>query len=333
MPFGIGVVGLDHWYTAFGVLDTCAASVETPLVAIAEEDPARRDEVAAKYTGAAVTADYGDLLARDDVELVAICAGTDRAPEIARRALAAGKHVVSVKPPARTLEELDGVIAAAEAAGRFYGSFEGMQRLHPKNELLRDLIAGGAIGTPLSYHQIGHGGLPSPWRGQPSGLVSWWTDPARVPGGAWLDHAIYAVDLARFVFGGEVGYAAGTIETRVREGLALEDYGASLMRLDRPGGAPPVTLICEDTWAANPGGGYHQALFLGTDGSIRPDGDGWAVKNAAGEAHHAAPASAFFRFDRLAALLAAGKTPPFGPVDARSNLSACIGVYTDAGRR
>ncbi len=331
MPFGIGMVGLDHWYTAFGVLDNCAASDATPLVAVAEPDAARREQIAAQYAGAQVTGDAAELFARNDVALIAICAATSEAPAYAKAALASGKHVISVKPPARTLAELDEVIAAAEAAGRFFGSFEGMQRLHPKAEVLRDLLAGGAIGTPLSYHQIGHGGLPSPWRGGASGDPSWWLDPAKVPGGAWLDHAIYAVDLARFVFGGEVGFATGTIETRVREGLALEDYGASLMRLDRTDG-PPVTLICEDTWAANPGGGFHQALILGTDGSIRAEGSEWVVKNAQGETRHAVPESKFFRFDLLAEALENGGTPPFGPSDARANLAACLAVYEAAGK-
>jgi len=333
MPFGIVVAGLDHWYTAFGVLDGCTASEKAPLVGIAEPDPARRAEVAAKYPNATVTEGLDALLTREDVALVAICASTDRAPALARAALQAGKHVVSVKPPARTLAELDEVLAEAERAGRFFGSFEGMQRLHPRTTLLRDLVQGGAIGTPVSYHQIGHGGLPAPWPGGASGAPSWWLDPERVPGGAWLDHAIYAVDLARFVFGGEITYAAGLIENRVYPDLGLEDYGAALMRL-RPNqaDAPAVSLIIEDTWAAKPGGGAHQALILGTEGSIRPENAGWAVTKNGETTHHEVPESRYFRFDLLADLLTRGEAAPFGPADARANLAACLAVYEAAAQ-
>ena len=334
MPLGIAVVGLDHWYTAFGALDTCAASEATPLVAVVEGDAARREEVRGKYAGVPLVTDsLAEALAREDVALVAICASTDQAPEIAKAALAAGKHVVSVKPPARTLAELDGVLAAADASGRFYGSFEGMQRLHPRTLILRDLIRDGAIGTPLSYHQIGHGGLPAPWPGGQSGAPSWWIDAAKVPGGAWLDHAIYAVDLARFVFGGEVTYATGLIENRVLTDLVgLEDYGAALLRLSPASGGANVSLLIEDTWAAKPGGGTHMGLILGSEGSIRAEGGGWSVTKGGQVTQHDVPESKFFCFDLLADLLERGETPPFGPADARANLAACLAVYEAAAR-
>lgn len=328
MAFGIAVVGLDHWYTAFGVADIAARSEIAPLVAVVEPRLTRLATAREKYAGVHVTDDAGEVFTRDDVQLVAICATTAQAPELAKRALAAGKHVVSVKPPARTLAELDEVIAAAEAAGRFYGSFEGMQRLHPKTVLLRDLIQGGAIGTPMSFHQVGHGGLPSPWPGETGD--SWWLHRENVPGGAWIDHAIYAVDLARFVFGGEVEWATGVIENRVHTNLDVEDYGLSLMRLRPNGGGPSVSLMFEDTWTAEPGGGAHRQQFLGSAGSLRADSNEWVQSKGGEETRHAVPTSPFFPLDALADLLQRGETPPFGPADARTNLAACLAVYENA---
>jgi predicted dehydrogenase len=331
MSFGIAVVGLDHWYTAFGVLDTAFASRGAPLVGVADPDGERRAGLREKYAGVLVTEEPDALYARNDVALVAITAPTVRAPEIAKRALAAGKHVLSVKPPARTLAELDGVIAAAERAGRFYGSFEGMQRLTPRVRMLRELIQSGAIGQAMSFYQQGHGGLPQPWPGQIG--PSWWLDADQVPGGAWIDHAIYAVDLARFVFAGEIDAAAGIIERRVHENLAVEDYGASLMRLAPAGGGAGVSLIFEDTWTAAPGGGAHQQRIFGTHGSIRPEGADWVVTANGQETRHAVPEGPFFDLEALAGLLQAGETPPFGPADARANLAACLRVYEAAGAR
>lgn len=329
MPFGIAVVGVDHWYTAFGVLDTAVASEVVPLVGVAEKNDARRATLREKYPDTLVTADEAELYNREDVSLVAICAPTVEAPGIAQRAIAAGKHVLSVKPPARTLAELDQVIAAAERVGVFYGSFEGMQRLSPRTILLRELVESGAIGTPMSFHQVGHGGLPAPWPGQTGD--SWWLHADQVPGGAWIDHAIYAVDLARFVFGGEVDFASGVIEKRVHTNLQLEDYGASLMRLRPTRSGASVTLIFEDTWTAGPGGGAHRQHFLGSAGSIRPEGSEWVLTKGGEETRHAIPAAPFFRLDALAELLMRGEAPPFGPADARANLAACLQVY-DAAR-
>lgn len=328
-PFGIAVVGLDHWYTAFGVLDTAAGSSIAPLIGLSDPSDTRRSEMQAKYP-VIVTNDADALIRRDDVDLVAICATTREAPGIAQQALAAGKHVVSVKPPARTLAELDAVIAAGERAGRFYGSFEGMQRLTPRVTLLRELIQSGAIGTPMAFHQVAHGGLPAPWPGRTGD--SWWLKRDNVPGGAWLDHAIYAVDLARFVFEGEITSAAGIIENRVHRELEVEDYGAALLRLAPDNGGPGVSLIFEDTWTAEPGGGTSRQQIIGTNGSLRPEGNDWVVTRGKNETRHPIGAAPFFRLDALADLLVGGQTPPFGPSDARANLAACLAVYEAAAR-
>jgi predicted dehydrogenase len=341
MAFGIAVIGLDHWYTAFGVLDIAAASETVTLVGVADPDPARLAGLSDKYPNAALTPDYHELLARSDVALVAICAPTDQAPAIARAALAAGKHVVSVKPPARTLAELDEVLALARSTRLFYGSFEGMQRLHPKSQRLRELIADGAIGQPVTYHQVGHGGLPSPWPGQPSGADSWWIRAAQVPGGAWLDHAIYAVDLARYIFDGEIELAtvSGLTDQLVHKSLGMEDYGAALMRLKSRGeSAASVTLFIEDTWAANgaKGGGAHSLDIIGTEGILRFDGktNAWIVsKTNADSVSHPVAASPFFVLDALADVVAAhgrGESTPFGAGDARANLEACLRFYETA---
>lgn len=330
MAFGVAVVGLSHWYTAFGVCETADASTSVQLVGICDPVAERQAWAREKHPSASVSASEDALLARDDVHLVAICAPTAAAPAIALKALAAGKHVLAVKPSARTLAELDTVIEAAEQAGRFFGSFEGLQRLNPRAQELRTLVRSGAIGTPLSFHQVGHGGLPSPWPGKASGAPSWWIDPEQVATGAWLDHAIYAIDQARYVFGGEVDHVAGVIGNRLHAELPLEDYGAALMRLQA--GTGPVTLVIEDTWSAAPGGGAHWLQILGTEGSVRPDGKDWVVTRHGKEERYPVPDAPFFHLDALAAALQSGEPLPFGPEDARANLAACLSFYANAAR-
>ena len=330
MPYGIAILGLDHWYTAFAALDQLTASTDTPLIGVSDPDPARRDALRARYPAATMVADAAELLARDDVRLVAICAATDLAPALAMDALAMGKDVVCVKPAARDLAELDGVLEAARAAGRFFGSFEGMQRLHPKARVARDLIQGGAIGTPLSFHQRGHGGLPAPWPGTTGD--SWWTDAARVPGGAWIDHALYAIDFARYVLGdGGIEVVGSRIENRIHPDLPVEDYGIVLLQLT-PARAdtPPVSLLLEDTWCAASGGGASRTEFLGTQGILRLDGADWVVTSGGSETRHSIPTAPFFDFTALAHALTTGAAPPFGPADARANLAVCLEAYARA---
>ena len=51
------------------------------------------------------------------------------------------------------------------------------------------------------------------------------------------------------------------------------------MRLLLSAGRPLVSLVFEDTWAADPsaGGGTSCQQITGTHGSLRPDGDAWVV--------------------------------------------------------
>jgi len=113
--FKIAICGLDHWYTALGVLDIAKKSESVTLVGIEESDPMRRAWLAEKHPDVALLEDG----AVSEADLVVICAPTGDAPEIAIRALEAGKHVLSVKPPAKTLAELDAVIAAAAKGLKF----------------------------------------------------------------------------------------------------------------------------------------------------------------------------------------------------------------------
>lgn len=326
MAFGIAVLGLDHWYTAFGVLDICSNSPETPLVSIYEPDAGRRAEVAAAYPEVFVTDSAEAALSAPGVELVAICARTGDAVSLSRQALLARKHVISVKPFARTADEANDLLSVAAKTDRFFGSFEGMQRLSPRAEKLKELIEADAIGQVVAFHQVGHGPLPAPWRGAKNGGASWWLDADQVPGGAWIDHAIYAIDLARFALDGEVTQATGVLDNRVHKNLAVEDYGAAILNLKRRNGAD-VTLYITDTWCAEPGTGYSEYRFLGTEGTITAGGNTWVVQTKTGTTRHDLETGKYFRFDKLATLLQDKRKPPFGSHDAEANLAACLRIY------
>jgi predicted dehydrogenase len=327
-PFSVAVIGLDHWYTALPTLDILAKSENIELAAVCETDQSRWPDVTKRAPNVTLTADPEAIFTNANIALVLICTDTTQAPNLAIRALNAGKHVVSVKPCASSLAELDEVLAVAKTNNKFFGSFEGMQRLHPKATLLKEIIQSGAIGTPLSFYQLGHGGLASPWPGQPGGSPSWWIDKQRSPMGAWADHAIYAVDLARFVFGADasepIKLLGATIANRLHSNLAHEDYGVALMQLGN------VNLIIEDTWAVDSaagGVGMHRMHVMGTKGNILAEGSTWVVSNGEGKTVHNIPDVPFFNYEALVAHLQSGTPLPFGPEDARATLSACLAVY------
>ena len=89
------------------------------------------------------------MIARDDIQIVDICAPGFMHAEIAIAALAAGKHVLVEKPLANTLAEAEAMAEAARTA-----QDEGVQsmigfnyRRVPALALARELIAEGRLGT------------------------------------------------------------------------------------------------------------------------------------------------------------------------------------------
>lgn len=324
------VLGLDHWYTAFGVCEILAASDQLELAAICTENDDHAAWAAEKYPTVTLFRDPQKVFSNPDVDCVLICAPTATAEGYAIDALTNGKHVLGVKPTSNTLTGLQKIIDTATENNVFYGSFEGIQRFHPKTIALKDLLSKGTIGRVLSVHQVGNGGLPAPWEGKKSGEPSWWIDPEMIQTGAWMDHAIYAIDLLRYTLDAEVDSVAGHIGNRLHTSLPLEDYGMALLRLKTPVG--PISVVMEDTWSANPGGGAHWMRIVGTDGWLRSDGDDWIICKDGAETPVKTEESVFFRLEDFASALQGKCAMPFKPEDAIANVGACHQFYADAIR-
>ena len=84
-----------------------------------------------------------------------------------------------------------------------------------------------------------------------------------MPGGAWLDHSIYAVDTARWLLGSEMALVCGVSANQRYPDLGVEDFGIATYTMDD--GA--VALI-EDTWTADRGYGFSRSELFGSAGTI-----------------------------------------------------------------
>lgn len=89
-----------------------------PLAGIFDIDQRRADEVAERHGIGRVYASLDEVLADQDVQVVDVAVVPDAQPEIVRRLLAAGKHVLAQKPLAPTLAEAGELAAEAERLGR-----------------------------------------------------------------------------------------------------------------------------------------------------------------------------------------------------------------------
>ena len=108
-----GVVGLGYWGPNLARnFDTLA-----DLTWICDADEGRLEAFATRYPQARATARYDDLLEDATLDAVVVATPVPTHYELARGALAAGKHVLVEKPPAMRGEEMDLLVRLA-AAGR-----------------------------------------------------------------------------------------------------------------------------------------------------------------------------------------------------------------------
>ena len=142
----VGVIGCGNIVEQY--LRTLPHLSRVRLVAAADLDPARAEQVAARVPGArALTVD--ELIADPDVDLVLNLTIPAAHHDIALRAIAAGKHVYGEKPLADTVEHAVDVLAAAEAAGVTVGAAPDTV-LGPGIQTARRAVDDGLIGRPIS---------------------------------------------------------------------------------------------------------------------------------------------------------------------------------------
>lgn len=167
-------------------------SEEGVVAAVASRTPGKGEDLAARY-GARVFQDYDAMLADPGIDAVYIPLPNNGHVEWTKRALAAGKHVLCEKPIAIRTAEVDELIAARDASGRFAAEAF-MVTHHPQWQRVRELLAQGAIGR-LQHVQ---GGFTF-FNDDPANI----RNDASLDGGALRDIGVYPSVTTRFVTGAE----------------------------------------------------------------------------------------------------------------------------------
>ena len=145
-PVGVGLLGLGNsgWhYHADAVI---SRSPGFALAAVCARDGERARAAAARFGGTPTT-DWRRVLDDPAVELVVVALPHHLHREVAVAAAEAGKHVLVEKPMATTTADADAMTAAAQRAGVLLAVHQ-QRRWEPDFAVLRDLVAGGAVGAP-----------------------------------------------------------------------------------------------------------------------------------------------------------------------------------------
>ena len=122
--FGVGVVGAGAIFPshlqAYKFL-----SGRFQIVGIADTDEVRLRQAGQKHFLPVSTKNYGELLERPDIDIIDICTPPGVHAQIVKEALRAGKYVISEKPLAPNLAEIDELIEfARDFPGRLSTVFQ-----------------------------------------------------------------------------------------------------------------------------------------------------------------------------------------------------------------
>jgi predicted dehydrogenase len=143
-PVRIGHAGLGYWgpnlARNFGAL--------ADLRWLCDLSPDLLGEAAKAHPQARATTDFDQLLADPEVDAVVIATPVVTHYELAKQALAAGKHVFVEKPQAQSSAEAEELVALAQEKGLVL--MPGYLLLyHPALHMLKELIDGGELGDVL----------------------------------------------------------------------------------------------------------------------------------------------------------------------------------------
>ena len=171
------------------VIPAIQAEARSRLYGLVTRDPAK----AAAYDARVFTT-LDEALADPAVHVVYV--GTPvflHAPQ-AIQSLRAGKHVLCEKPMAMNEAEARTMVQAAEQSGKTFGVAY-YRRSYPKVQRAKQLLAAGAIGTPVLAELTSHGWFDG------QGSRSWLVDPAKAGGGPLFDIASHRIDVLNYFFG------------------------------------------------------------------------------------------------------------------------------------
>lgn len=256
--------------------------VHAELIAAADPDPGGRTHATDVLGYREAVGDYRELFARDDIDVVSICAPNFLHHEVALAAVAARKPFWIEKPMGRGAAESSEITRAASEAGLV--TAVGFNYRHaPAIARARELVRSGALGRITHVRS----GFLADYSADPLGALTWRFVNERAGSGVLGDLVSHAADLVQFV-AGPIARVSADVETFIRRrplpasGAAShfsrgtadapmgdvenEDYAAILARLD----SGAIATIESSRVDVGPHAEYTLEVY-GTAGSLRWD--------------------------------------------------------------
>jgi predicted dehydrogenase len=187
-------------------------------------------------------ADYRELLAVPEIDLVSICLPNYLHCEATIAALRAGKHVLVEKPMALSALEAESMLRTANECGKTLAvSMNYRWSFGPDSWYLKDLIARGNLGDVYYIRSVS-----LRRRTFLRGQVTWFTQKELSGGAALIDMGPHMLDLAMWLADDYAPvHVSGVTRTAIMVDTDVDDFATALIRLK--GGA---TIALESAWEA-----------------------------------------------------------------------------------
>lgn len=306
---------------------------EAQLVAVCTRDSVRGSAFVQQHGGVLYT-DYRDVLARTDVDIVAICTPHDLHAPMVIASAAAHKHVLVEKPMARNLAECDAMTTACERAGVTLGVLFQM-RFDPLAQKLKRMLDSGKLGrliwttTNALWYRTDDYYRSGAWRGT-------WEHEG---GGVLINQALHVIDLMLWLTGMPTRVTAQT--RTLNHSIEVEDGAMALLEYsdNRLG-------LVQATVAAYPG--YPERLeVVGARGSAiyhrgaarlewhiaepREDGEEHAeVSSGAAAPMSINAAGHIAAYQDFAVALREGRAPLVNGMEGRKSIELVQAIYDSA---
>jgi predicted dehydrogenase len=231
----VGIIGSGIWGNQHAhVFSTLP---ETELLGVCDLDADRAGQMSRKFGGEAFT-DHRDLLAMADLDAVSIATPDFTHTPLILDALKAGKHVLTEKPLATSVEEGEWVREAAASSGsKVMVDFH--NRVNPTIAAAQNEVAKGTIGLPI------HGqGKLSNTTFVPLEMLAW----AGRSSALWFLGS-HLIDSLRFILGDDVRrvFAMSANGHLASKGVDTADVHLAMLEFSKG-----TIITIENSWVLSP---------------------------------------------------------------------------------
>ncbi len=205
--------------------------------------------------------DYKQMLAQEDLQLVAICTESGKHASIALDCIAAGCHVIIEKPIALSLSDADAIIEAGRQEGVVVCACH-QNRFNKSIKKIREAVDEGRFGRLL------HGAAHIRWnRGKQYYDQDEWRGTWEQDGGVLMNQCIHNIDLLRWMLGDDIDEVFAFTDNLNHPYLETEDLGLALIKFSN--GAYGLVEGTSNVYPSN----LEETLYLfGEKGTVKAGG-------------------------------------------------------------